>query len=420
MVSGENANKKKAQIEWNEECQESFNKLKQLCSQTPVLAYANYKKPVKLHTHASENGLGAVLYRKQDDGTDHVIAYASWTLSKSEKNYDAHKLEFLALKWSVTERFHEYLYGGEFEVYTDNNPLTYILTTAKLDATGQRWVASLANYNFKIFYRSGKLNVEADALSRIPWKSTQVDHLEPLIVQTVLQSMLEIEMGIPEKYSPLNVIQKEMLVNSTPKLTEQEWVKEQLEDVDIGTTIQLLQTGKLGKYVAKEVDSSGMQVPLKYRKDLFLKNWLLYQKVMLKNHSEQISQFVLPKNIICKVILACHDDSGHLGMERTLGLLQEWFFWLKMAEEMQTHICNCDQCLKFKQTQEKSEMQPILVSYPLELEHLDFLTLGGKTDDSKSINVHFTKYAQAYVTPKQTAVIVAKTVGKFPSALWMA
>ena len=57
-------------------------------------------------------------------------------------------------------------------MYTDNNPLTNILTTAKLDATGQRWVASPANYNFKIFYRRGKLNVEADALSQIPWENT--------------------------------------------------------------------------------------------------------------------------------------------------------------------------------------------------------------------------------------------------------
>ena len=228
MVSGENANKKKALVEWNDECHEAFNRLKQLCSQTPILAYANYKKPFKLHTDASENGLGAVLYQRQDNGTDHVIAYASCTLSKSEKNYDAHKLEFLALKWSVTERFHEYLYGGEFEVYMDNNPLTCILTTAKLDVTGQRWVASLANYNFKIFYRSGKLNVEADALSRIPWENTQVNHLEPLIIQTMLQSKLETEMGIPEKYSPLNVIQKEMLINRTlSKLTQSEWVKEQ-------------------------------------------------------------------------------------------------------------------------------------------------------------------------------------------------
>ena len=100
-------------------------------------------------------------------------------------------------------------------------------------------------------------------------------------------------------------------------------------------------------------------------------------------------------------------------MERTLGLLQEQFFWPKMAEDVQAHICTCDQCLKFKQPQEKSEMQPILVSYPLELVHLDFLTLGGKTDDSKSVNVlvvtdHFTKYAQAYVTPKQLLRLCGK------------
>ena len=73
-----------------------------------------------------------------------------------------------------------------------------------------------------------------------------MDHLEPLIVQMMLQSKLETEMGIPEKYSPLNVMQKEMLVNSTTKLTQSEWVKEQCENVDIGATNQLLKTGKLG------------------------------------------------------------------------------------------------------------------------------------------------------------------------------
>ena len=66
-----------------------------------------------------------------------MIAYTCQTLSKSEKNYVPHKMDFLAPKWSVTERFHEYLYDGHFEVYTDNNPLTYILTTAKLDTTRQ-------------------------------------------------------------------------------------------------------------------------------------------------------------------------------------------------------------------------------------------------------------------------------------------
>ena len=57
--------------------------------------------------------------------------------------------------------------GGKFDVYTDNNPLTYILSSVKLDACGQRWVASLANYNFRLFYKTGKSNIEADALSRI-------------------------------------------------------------------------------------------------------------------------------------------------------------------------------------------------------------------------------------------------------------
>ena len=83
-----------------------------------------------------------------------------------------------------------------------------------------------------------------------------------------------------------------------------------------------------------------------------------------------------------------------------------------MAEDVQTHIHTCKRCLRFKQPQERAEMQPILVSYPMELIHLDFLTLGGKTRDAKCTNIlvisdHFTRYAQAYVTPKQTAIVVA-------------
>ena len=123
-------------------------------------SHPDYKKPFQLQIDASDLGLGAVLYKVDDNKHQRVIAYASRSLSNTERNYPAHKLEFLALKWAVTDRFHEYLYGGQFDVYTDNNPLTYILTSAKLDATGQRWVASLANYDFRIFYKSGKLNVE--------------------------------------------------------------------------------------------------------------------------------------------------------------------------------------------------------------------------------------------------------------------
>ena len=80
----------------------------------------------------------------------------------------AHKLEFLALKWAIMAQFHEYLYGNNSVIYMDNNLLTYILTSAKLDPTGYPWVASYANYNFALSYQSGKTNVDVDALSCIP------------------------------------------------------------------------------------------------------------------------------------------------------------------------------------------------------------------------------------------------------------
>ena len=127
LIAGDNANHKKVLVKWNPECQPAFDRLKDLCTRTPILAYAEYGKPFQLQTDASDLGLGAVLYQINGSGPQRVIAYASHSLSNTERNYLAHKLEFLALKWAVTDRFHEYLYGGQFDVYTDNNPPTYIL-----------------------------------------------------------------------------------------------------------------------------------------------------------------------------------------------------------------------------------------------------------------------------------------------------
>ena len=117
-----------------------------------------------------------------------------------------------------------------------------------------------------------------------------------------------------------------MTVDTTLKLTQKDWVKEQMDIVDVNKVTQLLKSNKLSTYVAQEMNSSSIKILLKYRKNLFLNNELLYWKVTLKNHPELAAQLVLPKRFICKVILACHDDNEHLGMERTLGLLQERFF----------------------------------------------------------------------------------------------
>ena len=153
-------------MEWSEGA-EAFQTLMKKCTTAPVLAYADYSLPFKPHVHACGSDLGAALYQIQE-GKKRVIACASRSLFKSEARCPAHKLEFLALKWALTDQFYEYLYGNSFDVYTDNNPLTYVLTSAKLDNCGQRWVSAIALMDFRIHYKPGKSNIDADALSRIP------------------------------------------------------------------------------------------------------------------------------------------------------------------------------------------------------------------------------------------------------------
>lgn len=129
------------------------------------VGFTNPKLPYILHLDASTLGLGAALYQKQER-QKRVVAYASRGLSKCESRYPAHKLELL--KGAVTEKFQDYLYGNPFLAVTGSNPLTYILTSAKLDATSYRWLATLSTFHFQLQYRAGKQNQDADGLSRRP------------------------------------------------------------------------------------------------------------------------------------------------------------------------------------------------------------------------------------------------------------
>ena len=145
---------------WEKQHQDALNELFDHLTSPPILGFLDYNKPFVLHTDASQDVLGAVLYQKL-----RVTGYGSRSLSPAEKNYHLHsgKLEFSALKWAITEHFSDYLYyTPEFTVYTDNNLLTYVLTTAKLNATGHRWVAELADFRFTIKYRPGHSNSDAD------------------------------------------------------------------------------------------------------------------------------------------------------------------------------------------------------------------------------------------------------------------
>ena len=124
------------------------------------------------------------------------MAYGSWVLTMHEKNYHSMKLEFLALKWAVMEHFKEYLLYQPFLVKTNNNPLTYIMSTPNLDATGHCWVSALAKYDFQLEYQKGRDNAAADALSQV------TTGLQPEAVQAVLDGAAMGASQRVEKESP--------------------------------------------------------------------------------------------------------------------------------------------------------------------------------------------------------------------------
>ena len=157
--------------------------LKQACMAAPILAFTDNTKLFLLETDASKEGLWAVLSQKQADGQYHPTTYGSRALMSHEKNYHSTKLEFMTLKWVVTEHFREYLLYQPFVVWMDNNPLIYIMSTPNLGVTGHLWVGSLACFDFELEYQKGNHKTVADILS---WVTTQ---LNPETMKSILDGL---------------------------------------------------------------------------------------------------------------------------------------------------------------------------------------------------------------------------------------
>jgi hypothetical protein len=324
------------------------------------MAYPDYSKSYVVHTDASKDGLGAILYQKQD-GKMRVISYASRTLTPPENNYHAHsgKLEFLALKWAITEQFYLY-YAPQFTVYTVNNPLTYVLTSAKLNATGLRWIGELADYNFNIRYRPGKANVDTDTLSRM---SLDVDlYMTPCTEETTQQVLQATISGvqIQEKAPWVSTVTDEPTVfikETQGKLCSKvaDVSTAQQNDPVIQRVLQLkTPCNRLSQTVKQREPIAGQQLLHEWNR-LLVKNGLLCQRV------GDIEQVVWPRKLRHHVLKEFHDNMGHLGHERVFGLVLARVYWPRMHSDIKRYVQNVCCCLKQKRpaTTQREPLHPI-------------------------------------------------------------
>ena len=190
-------------------------------------------------------------------------------------------------------------------------------------------------------------------------------------------------------------------------------MKEQRADPNLTVIIKLIESGQLQKRKQHGKDTPEVKSSLRIRKSLKLVKDILYRKTYTDNSSSKKIQWQL---VVCKAyrsraLAGCHDDVGHQGRMRTLSLLRERFFWSGMQAEAMQHVLKCTRCLRRKTPSHVAPLQPIHVTQPLELVHMDYLSLEpskGNIENVLVITDHFTRYALAYPSKTQTAQATAR------------
>ena len=412
---------------WGPKHQEAFDSLKEAMTTAPVLGYADYTKPFILETDASHDGLSAILSQEQD-GKLRVLAFASRRLRPSEKNsslYSSMKLEFLAMKWAITDKFRHYLLGRKFKVITDNNPLTYF-RSAKLGALEQRWASQLAQFDFDIQYRPGKIN-PADALSRMPLEPSPEPLLTMVPPEVATVSDLQCEqlavdptptagvlgdtimapvLSLDKKDEPDQTAVPEAATEVLPRLSLADLQQLQQQDQVLGPV--------LAAWPAKPSDTKerSMRALVQQYPRLFLKKGVLHRR-QADQRRGTLEQLVLPSSLRPDVLASLHDDMGHQGYERTMELLRPRVYWPAMYREVRDYISSCERCTMGHAPALRTTSSHLLASRPLEILAIDFTkleTASGGRENVLVLTDVFSKFTQAIPTRNQEAGTVAKVL----------
>ena len=264
-------------------------------------------------------------------------------------------------------------------------------------------------------------NVEADALSRISWPDILADNedldidlecMDTHVINAVLTGSKSKSSLIESVSCSSKIIPTELNLDSSSS-SEIDWMEEQRADPNLSVIIKLIESGQLQRRKLHGKDSPEVKSLLRIRKGLKLVKDILYRKSYSNKSSSKkvLWQLVVPKAHGSRALAGCHDDVGHQGRMRTLSLLRERFFWPGMQTEATQYVLKCTRCLRRKTPSQQAPLQPIHVTQPLELVHMDYLSLEpskGNIENVLVITDHFTRYALAYPGKTQTAQATAR------------
>ena len=381
---------------WTEECDEAFKSLKQNLVEAPILAHPDFSQSFILDCDASNDAIGGVLSQKIN-GDEHVIAYASRTLSKSERRYCVTRKELLALVHFV-KYFRHYLYGKKFLVRTDHGSLRWLMNFKNPEGQVARWLEILSSYEMKIEHRPGRLHKNADALSRKSCKQCGLD------------------CEIPEKNSKCVVAGLGQIDEGLDESEHRTLRTAQENDEDISKIKDCLKQGcrpENGKiqeysYFLKSLFSQWERLDI--QNQLLVRKWNEIGTNIIK------WQAIVPLSERRNVLRYSHDIkvSGHLGIKKTLNKIRQRYYWPGLQIDVKAYVSGCEICSKRKGPKQKikAPMQITRSGFPMERIAVDILGELPTTEKGNKyilvISDYFTKWTESFPMPNMEAATVAE------------